>query len=717
MNKQMQGEGNTVPDGTGFVPAFEAPPEQASPDDKQGVKTYISWWQGQIQQALKHYKEDFESFDENSNLVRGLHWSNNPKDDRYVVNLIQSEIEASVATLYAKNPTFSVRRRPRMDFAIWDETPEELEMAKQAQMMAMQSGKELSPAIAALLQDIQEGQMVRRRLDRIAKAAELVVGQQVEQQEPLFKQEMKQLIRRVETTSVGYVKLVYRRLDDSIPDSAAQLADLQSRLNRMTLLLNKTENPEDQKFIENHTEELRIAVTTMEQQKGMVIRKGLQYFFPRSKAIIIDPACSQIRGFVGARWLAEEYHMPADMIYEIYNKDVSSAKSYTHARSSSDFGWCMSPKPENAKKSYEDMYRVWEIYHKPTGSTFTICEGFDEYLVEPTVPSVLLERFFPYYPLMFGEVEDNRSIYPPSTVQKMKHAQREINRSKEALRQHRKHNAPNYAAIRGVLDEQDRANIKNMEPHEVIELNAINDKTKVDDLIQSFKKVGIDPNLYNTEGSMEDIRITTRRPDARLGGASSATATADSLAEESRQVEDRSKSDDLDDMLTELARDSITTLMMEMNIEEVQEIAGRGAAWPESDPTTILRDLTIKTVAGSSGRPNRALETATFQRLYPMLTQTPGISPRWLAEQGIALADANVDLAEAYIEGQPSIMAMNSMTQMSTGNPETDPNQQGARGGDNRRQDAPGQDLSMTPNNPTQNIPDTSGDNTILQQG
>ena len=152
---------------------------------------------------------------------------------------------------------------------------------------------------------------------------------------------------------------------------------------------------------------------------------------------------------------------------------------------------------------------------------------------------------------------------------------------------------------------------------------------------------------------------------------------------------------------------------MQMSGETVKKIAGPGAAWPESDPAELLQDLFMDVQAGSSGRPNRALEVATFERLFPLLIQTPGIKPDWLAKTSIKLADSNIDLTEAYLEGLPSIQMMNKMAQQSTGNPETDPNAQGDEGADkNPRPEDPGNE--MTINSGLDTIPDQTVQNTIL---
>ena len=682
--------------------------------DKQDASKFILWWSDTITSAKQFHKPAFDRMYEDMDFVRGNQWpGQTDKDDRYVVNIAQSEVAASVATLYAKNPTFTAKRRPRMDFAIWDENPESLMQAQTAVQQAMMGAAMPDPSAAALLMDVQQGQLYRQNMDRISRTLELVFKNQVLQQQPDFKREMKQLIRRVETCAVGYLKLDFQRSMEVKPEAAANTGDIANRLAHLENLMKEIQD-EGKADYEKEAEELRISLKTLQEQHAVIQKEGLLLHFPRATRIIIDPACFQLRGFVGARWIAEEFHLPSCRIKEIYGKDVSDkAKSYGKNPTKGVDEWRPMAKSLGEKKSFEDLYCVWEVYHKDSGAVFTICEGTDEYLKEPAAPNVLLERFFPYYSLAFNDIEDESCIFAPSTVRLIRHQQKEYNRAKEALRQHRIASKPHYLSPDGSLDSEDMTNMENAPAHAVIKTKALQPGQKAEDILVMVKKHSIDQNVYETATVFDDIKKITRRGDPRYGGTSKATATADTIAEDSRQGEDRSKVDDIDDFLTEFARDAGNTLLMQMSGETVKKIAGPGAAWPESDPAELLQDLFMDVQAGSSGRPNRALEVATFERLFPLLIQTPGIKPDWLAKTSIKLADSNIDLTEAYLEGLPSIQMMNKMAQQSTGNPETDPNAQGDEGADkNPRPEDPGNE--MTINSGLDTIPDQTVQNTIL---
>lgn len=731
----INGEGNDAPD---QVNRSEPPGSQTG----EGAKGYISWWADRVLNTRKMRERDFKTMYEDSRMVRGLQWDGQKDldDPRYVVNIIQSEIAASVSTLYAKNPKFTAKRKPRMDFAIWDEDPKSYDEAVIAVQQALQNAAlapsqmgvdaqglpvqmqqppQIPPDAKALLDDVNQGQIFRKNMERTARTLELLTNQQIMQQQPPFKAEMKQLIRRVETNYVGFVKIGYRRAQSVSPETQSRLNDLTTRLASLEATYDCIEDGKADNY-EREKESLRIQIKTLQEAPAVITRQGLKLDFPRTTSIIIDGNCTQIKGFVGARWLAEEYHLTAGAIKKVYKKDVKSkASSYQRTMLTDEMPWMNKKREANSVSDWDDTYCVWEIYNIDDGSVFTICEGFDEYLMEPAAPDVLLEQFFPYYPLSFNDIEDTTSIYGVSTARLIKHQQQEINRQKESLRQHRINSKPQYAAVSGAMTETDRKNMESAPAFAVIELNALDPGQNVDQLLQQIKKHPIDPNMYDSNSTVSDIRLITRRSDARLGGVSKASATADSIAEDSRIGEDKSKSDEVDDLLSAIARDAGVILMMNMTKEEVKKIVGPGAMWPESDPTDLLQDLYLDVEAGSTGKRNQALEVANFQRIFPVLVQTPGIRPQWLAKKAVALADDVVDFTEAYLEGQPSIQALNAAAQRmmtpqpGTGDPATDPTQQGAQGGDkNARPNEP--DQSMTVSNGMNDIPGTKpGENPI----
>ena len=149
--------------------------------------------------------------------------------------------------------------------------------------------------------------------------------------------------------------------------------------------------------------------------------------------------------------------------------------------------------------------------------------------------------------------------------------------------------------------------------------------------------------------------------------------------------------DDLDDMLSELARSTGQLMLLELTPETVTKIVGPGSIWPEFSREQVAEELFLEVRVGSSGRPNKAAELANLERAAPTILQIPGISPVWFAKQVLErLDETGLDIEEAIIEGIPSMIAQNQLMgnpEPATGDPASDPSQQGSQGAANASQE------------------------------
>ena len=168
-----------------------------------------------------------------------------------------------------------------------------------------------------------------------------------------------------------------------------------------------------------------------------------------------------------------------------------------------------------------------------------------------------------------------------------------------------------------------------------------------------------------------------------MGSVSGATATETSIAQSSQSSATQSNVDDLDDMLTLLARSAGQILFKETSLPTVEKIVGDGAVWPEMTMEDIASEIYLQIEAGSTGRPNQAQEIQNAERIFPLLMQIPGIDPEWLGRELIKRLDDRIDLSEAFAAQQQSIVSQNQNQQPTQGAPGEDPAEQGAEGGNN----------------------------------
>lgn len=661
--------------------ATETQPDQAGdagtvlPPDP-AVAALVKRWTARIQKAEKIHADAFKRMRDDQKFAanyKGAQWGG--AKNKYVANLTFRHVQQTVATLYAKNPRVKATRRKRREFAVWDE--DQMTLLNAQQGIAAQSPESMK--FLGILQDAMEGMKHIRQMNGLGETMEILYHYEMDSHVPSFKLRMKQMIRRAVTCGVGYVVQTFQRSMQKDPATIFALADATRRL---AFIQQKQQAAADGDALEDSADvaELKATIETLQksiESNDVIAQERLMWSFPRSTSIVVDPRCTSLTEFDGAHWLATKFFFAPDEVKQIFDVDVS--RSFTAYRSD---GIPIKDQDESFSKAKgpaldTDMACVWGVMDKDTGTEFYICDGYKGYLRPPTEPVVKLERFYNVYTFVPNQDENEFDLFPPSDVQLIKEAQKEFNRSRDGLREHRRINRPFTITRKGALNAEDKEKLKNREPFEIVELEAIEQGVTVDQLLQQFKGAPIDPNMYDVGQIFDDIQKTVGAQEANFGGTSGATATESSIAETSRVSSMDSKIDDLNDMLSMMARDGGVVLMRNVSKETAIRIAGPGAIWPESPNDDTIDLIGLEVVAGSSGRPNKAIEIANLERVAPFLLQLPGLSPEWLARVFIERLDDKLDITEGLAANVPSVIAQNGMAGK-VGPPQA----QGAAGGD-----------------------------------
>ena len=647
----------------GAQPVGSAGPSNVDPPEvPESEKNAVKEWTTRIQDAKKHWEKRFKRMRACQQIAAegaDKEWS----QDNYTVPILMRHINVSVAALYARNPTATAKRKKKVQFKLWDGNFASLQQAMTAAAGNPGSppmppspenpqGSPGSPPVppdpnaVALLQEVQAVHQQNVLMDRAGQTLEILFDYFMNEQDAGYKQQLKASVRRTKVCGVSWVDLDFQRLMTLSPDRTAQIADVTSKIATLSRLLQDAQAGE---FDEQSAEmdELKHLVEDLQTQPDMIVREGPVLGFPKADAVIVDPHCVHLKTLAGAEWLAQEYPpMSRDAIKEIFGVDIgTNFAAYVD---------------KDKKDEKEKLAVVWKVQNKKTQENFTICEGYPAYLKPPAAPNAKISRFWTLFPLVFNEVESDDDIYPNSDVWTARHMQREYNTIRQSLREHRIQNKPKYGTVKGKLDEGDKTKLATAESGAVIELNSLNQGEKVGDILQQIETIPIDPNLYEVNTCFNDIERTIGSSQPDLGAPASTTATQSSIIEQGRSTTNSDNVDDLDDLLTEVARAMGELMLLELDNETVVRIAGDGAVWPQSPPTRqqIAEDLWLEVKAGSSGRPNRAAELANMERGLPYLIQIPGVNPYPLGRRYGDLLDLDVD--DIVIEGMPSIAAQNA---------------------------------------------------------
>lgn len=690
---------------------------QAAPDEANEPKLAQQALAARILRTIKADKQ----FHENAfkRMREDMFMATHGRDDGwheslYTANIAGRHVKQRVAALYAKNPKVVARRRETLDFALWDENPDSLTLAfqtvQQATMMmaaqvdpmtgqppvdpmtGMAAEPQMPPGFMEaqeLLQDFQQGMKRRRDTTKIGRTLEVLFANAMREQKPVdFKTGMKTVVRRACTTGVGYVEIGIQREYGPRPSITEQLADARQRLEHLRRLVEDAADG-DIEATAAEMAELEASVASLQAEEEIVLREGLVFDYPQATKVIPDRMCRELVGFVGARHITVEYLFTPEEVREMF-PEVDFKNGYISYGADSKktegevvkFAADDTALPGEDKQPADGLVCVYKHYDKPSGLVYYVADGYKDFLRPPAAPDVFVEDFWPVYALTFNAVENEKELFPPSDVRLLKHMQEEYNRSRQGMREHRQAARPRWAYSKGSLDETDIDKMVKAEPMTAIGLNK-DPQSRLVDMLEAFPVPGVDPNLYGTEQYFTDVQFTVGSSEAQFGGVAQATATESTIAANATASASGAAVDDLDAFLSVVARASSQVLLKEISPEKAMEIAGPGALWPQLTLAEIAGEIYLDVEAGSSGKPNQAVEINNWQQMLPFLIQMPGINPMWLAKETIRRLDDRLDLTEAIAAGMPSIVMQNQAKQPGPADPMADPNAQGPEGANN----------------------------------
>lgn len=652
-------------------PSVETPENGVVSEEQLADQAAVKVWQGRITKAKQKWAPDFKRMKDNMEFVTGLQWPGqiDLQDDRYQCNLTLRLVNQKVATLYARNPTAEVTRRKQLDYQIWDGQIQSLMPAMQQASMLVSSGGILPPDLEMLLQDVQAGKQRNRLVQNVCETIDIIYQYFIDAQKPDFKEQAKQMVRSTIICSVGYVKPVYCSTVNatyhnvfSTDISSTKEARVQRAKEIMMAREEQNLDPDSAEMATLKSLVMSIGASESLQDEDKLPER-LEFDFPMATSIIVDPRCRNLKEFVAARWIAQEYILPVSEVNALFDTDITVGGGEGYATEHNMNGSLLLDEPNRDSSKESDPFQknlvsLYEIFDYNSKTRCFIVQGWKDYVVapEPVFPSV--SGFWPIQSLVFNDTvvdpDTRASIYPPSDVDLSRSAQKEWNRTRDALRNQRNANAPKYIVRKGYLTDEDIAKLKNAEPNSVIQLEGIPPDVEPSKFIQVMQVAAIDQLVYDTAPLEQDLMLSGGAQQANIGPAQpNVTATVGTIAEQSRMTVASSNIDDLDGVLSRLAQAGGEMLLRALPSEMATRIAGPGAAWPENTREDFVNEIQISIRAASSGRPNKAVELANFQQIAPLLLQS-GANPFAVIKEGVRRLDDALDVSDFL----PTMMPM-----------------------------------------------------------
>jgi hypothetical protein len=682
-------------------------PLSKEPDDKSRaalVAELNEWW-------LEHrtfWKPVFQKIERSMKFAAGKQWPQGMKSvdgsEPYQVDIVQRNLAVKEAMLYAKNPTFEARRKERMEFAVWDESEESYQGAK-AMLGAMadklkaaehakqllahaQQGVPITPeehqaaqnliaavppeaaGAQALIADYDAGQKNRAWEEAFGNTLRLLVQDQIDTQNPPYKTQLKQLVTRVNTCRVGYVKLLFQRDMVGTPTQTAAKAGLDETLATIKAKLDKASQPEAEAD-PKELAEIALMVENLQKEQsegdgGEVTNEGVVLDFLPATSVIVDKNTTSLRGFVGAKRIVHEMLMDVEDAEREFGVSLTGSEAVLYTREGEKESQGKTGERVNSKEKPRVL--IGYVYDRPTGLCYVICDGVKYFLKEPYAPQPEWDFFFPIIPLTFRalEVEKNDpdndvTCYPRSDVELLMPMQKEKNRSGEGLVQHRESKKPGFIAVGTKWQPGDLAKLKKpREVNEVIVLESLAPGEKISDYIQPIPSENIDPKVYDTSRYDQDSLEVIGSQQADLGPTNNDTATQARIAEASKMRSSGSNIDDLDDFQTLLLKGMCRMLTAEMQEQTVKKKVGIGAIWPQLSRRELSENVWLELQAGSSGPPNQQLDMEIVKEVVPLAAKLPGVSVEKLVGIIARTIDPRIRIEDFYQKDSPSIEALNA---------------------------------------------------------
>ena len=545
-------------------------------------------------------------------------------------------------------------------------------LAVQNAQMTVAVGGVIDPHTALVLQDFMEGKQWEQLVNKVGETLTKLYDRQLATQEPEFKTQAKDAVDRACVASVAYVRVNLCRAgeQEELTQTATKSPEME-RVKRAKQILDQL----DKGLITMESAQittLRSLVSSLGMDEGSLysgaLTERLVFDFPSPTSIIVDTRCRRLKGFIGARWIAEEYKFPLSYVNALFGTDIKvggDLKTYQQLNQSGELTSMQSGADDLTPDDRADpLICLWEVFDLDTKTTFIVCEGWPDYVVQPKPHKGVNKSFWPIFALVFNSVEtepgSKASIYPPSDVQLGKAQQKEWNRSRNELRGQRVGNRPFYVVANNAISAEDLKKIATAEGNQVVSVN-LPPNAKLNDVLMAYQPAPIDPLVYDTNSIKEDLLLATGAQEANLGPAqANVTATNSTIAEQSRTVVAASNADDLDDWLNSIAEYSGGLMLREFSQETVKMAVGRGAVWPQSEQSkeAFSNELLLQSVSASSGRPNKALNISNWSQLLPLLLQA-GANPYALIEETVKVYDANIDVEKFFpVPGLDTSMPM-----------------------------------------------------------
>lgn len=579
---------------TGGVPLAPAAPAQQPPEP---VRYAVS------EERVKRLFEEIDAareFDDNARRDYAFcrFYARGDSNFEVSVNLIGTYIDIMVAFLYARDPDVacspsdSVGRRAKAEAKVFAET--------------------MQKVLSRCWRDVG-----------LKRAAE-------------------RWVRSMLTIGVGWLKSGWQERYETDPEIAQRKRDIQENLARIAQLQEELSNGAADDF-EARQEELQAQLHGLEGHVEKLVYRGLFVDFVPGEHIQVSVDVPSLIDIEGATWIAHINYIPLDhakakwrdagitddewKAAELFhvNKPTSRQERNETPEARTDIDPTMASRysrghlPSGVGSSdskYNCFVQHIELWRGDESLVYDLVRGVKKCL-DCGPPNVATTRFYPFFPCALHEVDNER--HPQSLVLRSYKLVDEYARTRSGKAQLRRRIKPKMAFDARAHTAQQINKIARGEYGEYIPLKPAVEGATLKDSIWEMQYPRIDPALFDLSEVRSELETMWGIQEALSGTVQVAkTATEAEIQQAGTQARTGAMRDRIEERLTALANYHAEILLQMLSLEDVAEMVGPEAIWPQVDVQDLDLLVKVEIAAGTTGKPNTTAQREAWAATLPL---------------------------------------------------------------------------------------------------
>lgn len=456
----------------------------------------------------------------------------------------------------------------------------------------------------------------------------------------------KSTVRTSLISTIGWTKIVYQKDVREDPVIKGRINDTQDNIEAIKALIAET-SKEGGECAEHEAKlfELNQQSESLQKQIEVVVSEGLVVDTVAGEDIIIlDASCRDVDDFDQAACIVHRIRMTVEAFKAQFKMSPpAGAKKYVGTTGDAE----VSTGEVDEDDKLVVVYEAWS--HKDV-TVYTMVEGCHRYIREPYQPTVLGQRWYPFFPLQLRRVAGIK--YPRSLVEQLIELQDEYNTRRTNAAEHRKKNIPVRLLNKssGITDAEVTAITNRSIQTDVIGVT-VDTGQPLQNQLGNLPDIPYNPQMYDTTDIMRDIEMVGNTQDASRGAINKAkTATEAEIMSAGMQSRTSESIDVVEDWLTDQAIYSAQLLLQHMTPEQIKERFGADAVWPTLTKRQMFSMVNVTIRAGSTSRPNKMRERDQWIQILPII-QTALEKLMMFKQQGMTdMADTIVALLDETLK-------------------------------------------------------------------